>query len=163
MLDACDWNNPGADAFRGRGDVAAAIAAYGYPGDLVRRIRRIEPDDVVTITREGVVAEKGRAWGMRDMHFGRNRMCRGEVRRDAWPADREERGLVYCAGLQCVVVPIVCGNVSRIEWAPPARREPFAQRPEKPTLQAVPEPSTWALVALGISLVLWFHRRGSRS
>jgi hypothetical protein len=47
------------------------------------------------------------------MHFGAGRVC-ATVDRSAWPADRVERGLVYCEGEHCLIVPTVCGNVSRV-------------------------------------------------
>jgi len=36
------------------------------------------------------------------------------VTRSAWTAGMKERGLVYCEGGQCILVPTVCRNVSRI-------------------------------------------------
>lgn len=155
MTIDCSWDNPGADPFRTRGDIAAAIASYGYPGELVRRIRRIEPDDVVYISRDRVVALKGNAAEIRDMWFGKDRMCSGPVQRSAWPADRLEPALVYCHAARCVAVPMVCGNVVKIDWTPKARRDPeFNAWQHHAQTNTVPEPSSLLLAALGVAGVV---------
>ena len=160
-MDACSWDNPGADTFRRHGDVAAAVAAYGYPAELARRIRRIEPDDVLYISRDGVLALRGTAGNLRDMHFGRNRMCSGPVQRAAWKPDHRETALVYCAGTQCVAVPIVCGNISRVDYMPRLPRKPAPVVPEAKVHQ-VPEPGSLALVLLAAALAgLFRHWRKS--
>lgn len=154
MMDVCNWDHPGADPFGHPGNLAAAIASYEYPEELVRKIKRLESDDVVYISRDRVVALRGNAGELSDMHFGSGR-CSGPVQRSAWPADRVEPALVYCHEMRCVAVPTICGNISRIEWAPPAAKPPSLRawdgKPLDPTPRTIPEPGTWALVALGLA------------
>jgi hypothetical protein len=111
---SCSWANPGADRFSG--DPAAAVAHYADipPAAMARLQRRIAAHDfdrIVSITRDEIEGFEPRIF---DMHFGTNRMCH-EVDRSAWPADKHERGMVYCEDGRCILVPVVCGNVSRIK------------------------------------------------
>ena len=53
------------------------------------------------------------------MHFGIGRVC-SNVSRQAWLPAHQERGLVYCEGTECIIVPTVCRNVSRIKRDEPA-------------------------------------------
>lgn len=153
-MDAvCTWDVPGADPFRRNGVVERAIAAYGYPDELARRIRRIEPDAVLVIKRDSLEVSRGKATDLRDMHFGKNRLCRGTVTRNAWSATHEELALIYCIESSCVAVPIVCGNISRITWTPPPpRKEPEFRWWEGVPRDAPPRPlplpgTTWLVVA----------------
>ena len=76
--EACSWDRPGHDSIEG---------SAGY-----------EPQ-------------------IRDMHFGQGRVC-ASVSRDRWSDGQRERALVYCEGGDCVMVPTVCRNVSRIARVP---------------------------------------------
>lgn len=117
VVDSCDWNAPGANRYRGTVD--AAVVALGMPTGtsdrLRRRISKMDYDEVVEIRRNsisGSVYEYDPQIAF--MHFGgAGKICRN-VDRSKWKADAVERGLVYCDGSMCVLVPTVCGNVSLI-------------------------------------------------
>lgn len=165
----CSWANPGAAPYR-RGPatntVAAAVARYGFPLDvqveLVRKERRIEQDAVVTITKQGMYAPNGTATNLRDMHW-RNGLCRGTVDISKWAEGHSETALVYCVREHCIAVPIVCGNVSRIDFKPHPPKEPLFRAWEKPEHETppwlkkvpphrgtIPEPSTLLLVGAAV-------------
>ena len=117
-LDACSWNRPGVNPFMG--DVVAAVDRYtDIPADVRARLKarmaKREYDDMVSIRRDSIDGRAGQQYGstIRDMHFGTHQICRA-VTRSAWTAAMKERGLVYCEGGQCILVPTVCRNVSRI-------------------------------------------------
>lgn len=116
VLDSCKWDRPGRNPFTG--DVVAAVDDYtDLPVDVRTRLKdrmaRREYDDMVVIGRNGITGNAKYGSKIRDMHFGNNRLCR-TVTRTAWTPRMQERGLVYCEGAQCVLVPTVCRNVSRI-------------------------------------------------
>jgi hypothetical protein len=117
-LDSCSWNHPGVDPFMG--DVVAAVDRYtDIPADVRARLKarmaKREYDDMVSIRRDSIDGRAGQQYGstIRDMHFGTHQICHA-VTRTAWTAGMKERGLVYCEGGQCILVPTVCRNVSRI-------------------------------------------------
>lgn len=170
MTDACNWNAPGVDPYRGptAASVAAAVQRYKLPpeaqAELVRKARMLQPDAVVTITRDGIYSADGTASDLRDMHHGKpGRVCAGPVVRSRWRDDHAETALVYCAGRECIAVPTVCGNVARITWAPTApppepafrawRPAPPLPGTRHPAPQPVPEPSTLALVAAALGVL----------
>ena len=114
-ISTCSWDRPGANRFTG--DVAAAVQSYtDIPKDvrdrLQKRLDSKKYDEVVEITRDAI---RGRHEyeDLREMHFGSNRLCR-TITRDKWKPEAKERGLVYCEAEHCVIVPTVCGNLSRI-------------------------------------------------
>lgn len=115
-LDSCNWNRPGVNPFMG--DVIAAVDRYtDIPADvrarLKQRMRDRQYDDSVTINRDSITGKGVYDARITDMHFGAGRVCH-TVSRSAWTAHTQERGLVYCEGDHCVLVPTVCRNVSRI-------------------------------------------------
>jgi hypothetical protein len=119
-VQTCDWTQRGRDPYRGT--MTAAVERYpDIPAPtrraLAARMERQQFDEVVAIRRHGV---DGYA-GMRDMHWGAGRVCRGPVDKTGWTASDEEIGLVYCEAGHCLIVPTVCRNVSRIERLPQAR------------------------------------------
>jgi hypothetical protein len=119
MQPACSWDNPGHNPYTG--STAAAIDRYTDIPEAVRRTlkRRIEegkPDDKVSITRDGIAGAQQYDPIIRGMHFGSASMC-GEVTRRKWAEARVEPGVVYCAEQHCILVPKICGNVSRISRA----------------------------------------------
>ncbi len=186
MIDAiCTWNSPGDDPYRGpvAASVAAAVDRYGLPvqvkAELIRKARLLQPDAVIVITRDGISSADGTATDLRDMHYGKGRVCAGPVVRSRWRDDQAETALVYCAQGQCIAVPTICGNVARITWTPAASpREPafrawhgapgqgdlyspippllpapqVQSQPSKPT--SVSEPSSLWLALAGVVLVL---------
>lgn len=112
----CSWDRPGVDRFRGT--PAAALAHYrDIPPDdraaLARRIAAGIPDDTVQISRSAIRGHYAYDSAIADMHFGSGRMCRS-VTRAKWKSAHRETAAVYCAGDECVLVPEVCGNVSRV-------------------------------------------------
>lgn len=116
--DVCAWDRPGHDPFMG--DVVAAVDRYqDIPVEVRKRLKarmlRRDYDDVVSIRRDSITGRAQARYGsaIRDMHFGRSKVC-AAVSRAAWTAQMQERGLVYCDGDQCILVPTVCRNVSRI-------------------------------------------------
>lgn len=118
-MDTCRWNKPGADRYTG--NVVEAVDHYADIPPAIRerlkeRMAEHRYDDVVTITRDGIRGERTYAPGITDMHFGQNRVCR-EVTRKRWHPDRQHKGLVYCEQGYCLMLPTVCGNLSRIQPA----------------------------------------------
>lgn len=118
--EACSWDRPGHDSFMG--DVPAAVDRYKDIAPDVRerlktRMRAHDYDDIVEISRDSIEGNAGYEPRIRDMHFGQGRVC-ASVSRDRWSDDQRERALVYCEGGDCVMVPTVCRNVSRIARVP---------------------------------------------
>ena len=107
------------------GDVVAAVDRYtDIPADarqrLKNRMARRDYDDIADIRRDSLRGRFDYEPAIRDMHFGTGRVCTS-VSRGAWSDAQQERGLVYCDGAQCIIVPTVCRNVSRVtRRAPPA-------------------------------------------
>jgi hypothetical protein len=114
-LPSCSWDRPGADPYMG--SIEAAVDRYrDIPVDvrdrLKAKMRKRAYDDIATITRDKIEGKRSYS-NLRDMHFGNGRICR-EVTRGKWKPDALERGLVYCEGDHCLIVPTVCRNVSRV-------------------------------------------------
>ena len=119
---ACSWDRPGHNPYTG--SAAAAIDRYvdipaAVRSTLKRRIEEGQSDDQVSITRDGIAGRNGYGADIRDMHFGNNSLCH-TVTRSKWAATRIEPGAVYCVGEHCILVPKICGNVSRISRNGPA-------------------------------------------
>ena len=114
--ERCEWTRPGHKPFMG--DVVGAVDRYtDLPADVRARLktRMAERayDEIVTIRRDSIVGDAQYGSTIRDMHFGSGRVCK-RVTRAKWTSTMEERGLVYCEGRSCILVPTVCRNVSRI-------------------------------------------------
>lgn len=115
-LPACSWDRPGVNPFMG--DVVAAVDRYqDIPAEtrarLKARMKQRAYDEIAVITRDAVQGKASYSADIRDMHFGRGSVCR-TVTRAKWSAQHQERGLVYCEDGQCLIVPTVCRNLSRI-------------------------------------------------
>ena len=115
-IDSCRWDHPGVNPFMG--DVVAAIDRYTDIAPAVRarlkaRMAKRRYDEIVTIRRDSITGRNEYGSVIREMHFGVNRLCHS-VTRAAWSPQMQERGLVYCEAGQCILVPTVCRNVSRI-------------------------------------------------
>ena len=115
-LPECSWDRPGANPFMG--DVVAAVDRYqDIPGatrdKLKARMKSRSYDDIALIERDAIKGQATYAPEIRDMHFGPGAVC-STVTRTKWTAKTQERGLVYCEDGQCILVPTVCRNVSRI-------------------------------------------------
>jgi hypothetical protein len=131
------------------GDVPAAVDDYRDIPPAVRarlkdRMRRFDYDDLVMIRRDRIEGRAPYAPEIRSMHFGEGRMCTS-VTRHSWPARHEEQALVYCESGQCVMVPTVCRNVSRIERLPPtvASNAPPQSQPPTGELEFEPPAAGW--------------------
>ncbi len=117
ILPNCSWDRPGQNPFMG--DVVAAVDRYSDIPAPVRarlkaRMTARQYDEIVTIRRDGIVGKARYGSQIRDMHFGAGQVC-GTVSRAQWTSVSQERGLVYCESGQCILVPTVCRNVSRIQ------------------------------------------------
>ena len=115
-LPQCSWDRPGVNPFTG--DVVAAVDHYpdipaATRAKLKARMKARSYDDIAVIERDGIKGKGSYAPEIRDMHFGPGAVCR-TVSRTKWTATMQERGLVYCEDGQCILVPTVCRNVSRI-------------------------------------------------
>jgi hypothetical protein len=121
-LPHCSWDRPGVNPFMG--DVVLAVDDYkDIPEStrlkLKKRMSERQYEDMVTIRRDAIEGKSEYGAEIRDMHYGASgNVCR-TVTRKKWTAEHAERGLVYCEDNQCIVVPTVCRNVSRIKRLPP--------------------------------------------
>lgn len=130
----CSWDNPGANPYRG--STSAAIERYqDIPEQvrrtLIRRMKERQSDDQVSITRDAIVGKHLYEPAIRDMHFGSASVCTS-VTRSKWAEHRQEPAAVYCVGEYCILVPRICGNVSRITRLPASRTAPPAAAPTAP-------------------------------
>lgn len=117
---ACSWDNPGRTPFMG--DVVAAVDRYQdipapVRAKLKQRMQARQYDEFVTIRRDSIDGSRGYEPRISQMHFGNGQICE-EIDRSRWTPQMTERGLVYCEGEHCVLVPTVCRNVSRIALRP---------------------------------------------
>ncbi|MFG6412339.1 MHFG family PEP-CTERM protein [Roseateles sp. DC23W] len=115
-LPQCSWDRPGANPFMG--DVVAAVDRYqDIPAatreKLKARMKARQYDDMAVIERDSIRGQAQYEPEIRDMHFGPGAVCT-TVTRSKWTTKTQERGLVYCEDGQCILVPTVCRNVSRI-------------------------------------------------
>ncbi|CAN5143747.1 hypothetical protein BH11PSE10_BH11PSE10_07200 [soil metagenome] len=115
-LPSCSWDKPGVNPFMG--DVVAAVDRYQDIAPVTRnklkaRMARREYDDIVSIERDAIVGKAQYGSEIRQMYFGAGTVC-NTVTRARWTQQMQERGLVYCEDGQCILVPTVCRNVSRI-------------------------------------------------
>ncbi|MYM66999.1 PEP-CTERM sorting domain-containing protein [Pseudoduganella sp. FT55W] len=113
---ACSWDNPGHNPYTGT--AAAAIDRYtdipeAVRSTLKRRLQEHLSDDKVSITRDNIAGKYQYDPVIRDMHFGKQSVC-ASVTRDKWSENRAEPAAVYCVEQHCILVPRICGNVSRI-------------------------------------------------
>lgn len=118
-IAGCSWDKPGQNPYMG--DVVAAVDRYAdIAPDVRERLRgrmvRRDYDDIVTIKRDSITGKGRYGSTIRDMHFGARQLCHS-VSRAGWSPAMQERGLVYCDSGQCILVPTICRNVSRISRA----------------------------------------------
>ncbi|MBV6319592.1 MHFG family PEP-CTERM protein [Duganella violaceipulchra] len=128
---SCSWDRPGVNPYTGK--TAAAIDRYtdipaSVRSTLKRRMEEGQSDDKVTITRDGISGKSQYDPAIRDMHFGAASVCT-TVTRGKWSEKRQEPGAVYCVDQHCILVPKICGNVSRITRLPAAAKAPAAAPP----------------------------------
>jgi len=125
VVPSCSWDNPGANPFTG--NRPASVQSYtdipkATRDRLQRRMTALKYDDVAAIGRDSIQGKHDYT-DLRDMHFGKNRIC-STISRDKWKPDATERGLVYCEDGHCIIVPTVCGNVSRVSRISPPLAPP---------------------------------------
>lgn len=111
----CNWDQPGTNRFTG--DVSSAVHNYRDIPENIRvklekKLASKKYDDIVEITKDSIIGNHEYT-DLRDMHFGKNHICQ-RVIRDKWTHPAKERGLVYCEEAHCIIVPTVCGNISRV-------------------------------------------------
>ena len=115
---SCSWDRPGVNPYTGNAN--AAIDRYtdlppAVRAELKKRIASKQPDDMVNITRDAITSDSTGVYdpAIRDMHFGAASVCH-TVTRNKWTKSRRESAAVYCAANHCILVPKICGNISRI-------------------------------------------------
>jgi hypothetical protein len=152
-LPACSWDRPGVNPFIG--DVVAAVDRYKDIPEPVRaklkaRMQKRDYDEIVSIKRDEISGKAQYGSEIRDMHFGSGSVCT-TVTRTQWTQTMQERGLVYCEDGQCILVPTVCRNVSRISRiaARPAATAPatttVAAATQEPLTELEMEPTSAGL------------------
>jgi hypothetical protein len=117
VIPACSWNHPGRNVFTG--DIPNSVDDYkdipkSTREKLKQRLRDRSFEDVAVITRETVKGKDEYDATITEMHFGANSVCK-TVTRNKWKDSHVERGLIYCEDGECLIVPTVCRNVSRIK------------------------------------------------
>ncbi len=137
-LPACSWDRPGVNPFTG--DLVAAVDRYkdippATREKLKARLKQRSYEDIALITRDRIEGKAEYA-EIRDMHFGTGRICR-TVTRGKWSNSHQERGLVYCEDGQCLIVPTVCRNLSRVTRLEP-RPVAGAAQDDEAVLAAAP-------------------------
>lgn len=143
-LPACAWDRPGVNPFMG--DVVAAVDRYTDIPAPVRarlkaRMQKRDYDEIVAIRRDAILGKAQYGSAIRDMHFGAGSVC-GTVTRAKWTPTMEERGLVYCEDGQCILVPTVCRNVSRITRTAPRAAAPAEATNVASSTRAGDDPQT---------------------
>ena len=118
---SCSWDKPGVNPFTG--DVVAAVDRYtdiplATRNKLKARMNLRQYDEIVSIGRDAIVGQAQYSSEIRQMYFGSGSIC-NTVTRTRWTQTMQERGLVYCEDGQCILVPTVCRNVSRISRVAP--------------------------------------------
>ena len=150
----CSWDKPGEDRYTG--SVSDAVDYYidipkASREILKRRIAAHDYDDQVNITKDAIEGERTYTPDIREMHFGANRVC-SQVTRTRWPVKAVQPALMYCEKLDCIIVPFVCGNLSRVNilawpkvltpvpvlWTPPE----FPPMPYLPLIPSTTPPPT---------------------
>jgi len=137
-LPNCSWDKPGVNPFMG--DLVAAVDRYkdipaATRAKLRARMEARQYDEIVDIHRDSIVGRYDYDSAIREMHFGAGSVCR-TVTRTKWTDQTLERGLVYCEDGQCILVPTVCRNVSRITRGKlkPAAAVPVAKNEDEPLM-----------------------------
>lgn len=114
---ACDWNSPGANPQTG--DKALSIDNYKDIPPAIRavlkeKIQNKKYDDTVTIGRNAIRGGNDYT-NARDMHWGNNRMCKGEVIRSRWSESQTHGAMIFTYAGYSVAIASVCGNVFRLD------------------------------------------------
>jgi hypothetical protein len=128
------------------GDVVAAVDRYTDIPEATRarlkaRMAKRDYDEMVSIGRDEIAGKAQYNSEIRQMYFGGNNVC-NTVTRAKWTPTMQERGLVYCEGTQCILVPTVCRNVSRITRVAPAAVAAAAPPAAAPSAEAQASPQS---------------------
>lgn len=159
----CDWSHPGENKFVG--DKLRAIDRYhDIPPDvreqLKAKIKARSPTDIAEIQRDTIIGRHGVYSGLREMWFGASTRC-AAVSRPAWSTGRIERAPVYTVGEHSIIIPDICGNVARVDWAPlDGAKQSAISSKSGAAGSAVPEPSTLLLAGAAIAVMAAAARRG---
>ena len=148
MID-CNWDTPGNAPYRAFGGlhISKALDNYGFTDIakqvLLSKIVSMQNDATIFITKNDIISAFGTAANLRDMHF-KNGMCAGTVSRNKWKDTDTQPALVYCHETDCVAIPVVCENISRVDYFPLKRDSVVPSSiPNR-----VPEPGTiWLVLA----------------
>jgi hypothetical protein len=138
---SCSWDRPGINPYRG--NVRDALERYADIPDVDRialkhRIEQGQADEQVQITRDAIRGQREYDPAIHDMHFGAASVCH-DVTRGKWDAARTEAAAVYCVKDHCILVPKICGNISRISRrAAPSAGEHQAAQLSAPLLDEDP-------------------------
>lgn len=134
LSPACPWDHPGANPYRGPvvESVKAATVRYGFnaevSAELAEKARTMDSDGLLTIGRDDIYSSDGEVANLRDMHHGQGSkatFCSGPVSRTGWRQTQSETALIYCASSgECIAIPIICGNVSRVDFKRHEHPEP---------------------------------------
>lgn len=120
LIDSCDWNAPGRDAYQGTARAAIeAMATIPAPirAVLIERAERHDFDDVILVDRDSIKGKYDYEKEIGFMAFGHaGRVC-VNVTRAGWDAARVESAMVFCEADHCVARFSVCNN-----WSIVARR-----------------------------------------
>lgn len=176
-LAGCSWGQPGRDPWKG--DNYSAMLAMNVPSRvaaiLAKRIASGLNTAIVTVSNKAIEADNGLAFGpWFAMTFGQS-LCYG-TRANFADERHVERGKLYQEDGYMVFVPDVCGNITRLmplqessrnrtlqapllvpglpKEAQPYAPIPFGGRERLRAVNEVPEPATWALVAVALPFIL---------
>ena len=167
----CSWSNPGANPYRGT--ISDAVSFYlDIPAAtreaLKARITAGQVDELVEITKYSVRSPTGAFYSpvINDMHFGPNLVC-NTITRSRWPENMVQKAAMYCEDKYCIIVPFICGNISRIERAdrlvqlpkvpvqPPVYEHGVpAWKPPTGVATEVPEPGSVMLLLAGVAGII---------
>lgn len=171
QLKSADWSHPGESRYIG--PIDKAIMSYTdiplpVRERLVRRAtaKPKQYDEIATIDRHGIRGAANSYVNLRQMFFGPNYRAE-KVTMEAWPFDQVERALVFTEEDCTILIPLVCGNVARVDKVAlqaPLSRDQVAMPYTAPTFKvnAVPEPSSAALIVPGLLALLLMRRRALR-
>ena len=142
----CNWNSPGSNpqigdkiaSLQNYKDIPAAVRA-----ELGKKMAARKYDDHVVITRNSIRGNMDYT-NARDMHWGQNKICFGEVVRSAWTEKQTHRALVYTYAGYSIAVASVCGNVFRLDVISGGGggNSSSAQPPADSSVTAIPEEPT---------------------
>ena len=116
LSSSCAWNNPGDNPFSGN-KIEAVDHYLDIPPEIrnviKNRMRKHKYNEVVEIRKNSIGNPGEYQPIISGMHFGKNQLC-SSVDRSKWKDTHVERGLVFCDMGYCIIVPTVCGNISRV-------------------------------------------------